>query len=91
MHTKSTDCIFSTIMPYIRLMQVRKRSICSVSAFATSILKLATLTATSSGILQCDMHVRGDVSRKTNGLNIRAMISLEILISLGTFSVWQTD
>ena len=35
--------------------------------------------------------VRGDISRETNGPNIRAMVSLWILISLGTFSVWQTD
>ena len=35
--------------------------------------------------------VRGDISRETNGPNIRAMVSLGILISLGIFAVWQTD
>ena len=34
-HTKSTVCMLPTIMPYIRLMQVRK--ICSVSAFTCNI------------------------------------------------------
>ncbi len=37
-----------------------------------------------------ERYVRGDISRKTNGPNIRAMVSLGILISLGTFLVWQT-
>ena len=38
-----------------------------------------------------DDNVRGDISRETNGPNIRAMVSPGTLISLGTFSVWQTD
>jgi hypothetical protein len=32
-----------------------------------------------------ERYVRGDISRETNGPNIRAMVSLGILISLGTF------
>ena len=38
-----------------------------------------------------EICVKGDISRETNGPNIRAMVSLGILIFLGTFSVWQTD
>ena len=37
------------------------------------------------------LTVRGDISRETNGPNIRAMVSLGILFFLGTFLVWQTD